>query len=375
MPELQKPELHAQCLRTYGSVEQQRADHRRSRSRHRGYAELRECRQRHQLCVRLRRGRRLARYRRLPVDAERAGRERRSPAGTREPGAPVRGQLQRGRLGGAGDGHVRSHDSAQLQLPSELRERVQQYRLRVLCKPGSREPGSRVRFAGVRLAGQERSGRARDRSRRVHPPERIVRVRERRKRAAHVLGRRGRCARDWFHPLPRDPGHLRGRGRVPLHGRGRGRAAEPSRACRAANRLSLPLVQHVRVGQLRQRLPQCRQRVLEPRPGRRLPAVRVRLPRLLQRRVRRALAGLFDTQRPLGERVLREHPSRGGDHAQADHARTAGGSQRPRILPAGPKYTPLPPRPEVPQTAPECTTDLDCPGDYVCEEARCLPPL
>ena len=51
------------------------------------------------------------------------------------------------------------------------------------------------------------------------------------------------------------------------------------------------------------------------------------------------------------------------------------GPNGPTILPAGPKFPPLPPPPEVPQLAPECTTDLDCPGDNVCEEARCLPPL
>ena len=51
------------------------------------------------------------------------------------------------------------------------------------------------------------------------------------------------------------------------------------------------------------------------------------------------------------------------------------GPNGPVILPAGPKFAPLPPPPEVPQLAPDCTTDLDCPGDNVCEEARCLPPL
>jgi hypothetical protein len=42
--------------------------------------------------------------------------------------------------------------------------------------------------------------------------------------------------------------------------------------------------------------------------------------------------------------------------------------------PEVPSLPPLPPPPDVPQTPPECTTDSDCPGDDVCDEARCLPP-
>jgi hypothetical protein len=49
----------------------------------------------------------------------------------------------------------------------------------------------------------------------------------------------------------------------------------------------------------------------------------------------------------------------------------------PPVSPPGP--TPpvpqLPPPPVVPPAPPECQTDMDCPGDLVCEEARCLPPL
>jgi hypothetical protein len=49
-------------------------------------------------------------------------------------------------------------------------------------------------------------------------------------------------------------------------------------------------------------------------------------------------------------------------------------------IPAGPTILfpglpPLPPPPEVPQLPPECTNDSDCPGDQICEEARCLSPL
>lgn len=40
-----------------------------------------------------------------------------------------------------------------------------------------------------------------------------------------------------------------------------------------------------------------------------------------------------------------------------------------------PGLPPLPPPPEVPKIAPECTTDSDCPGDEICEEARCMSPL
>jgi Cys-rich repeat protein len=35
----------------------------------------------------------------------------------------------------------------------------------------------------------------------------------------------------------------------------------------------------------------------------------------------------------------------------------------------------LPPPLESPNVKPECTTDMDCPGDNVCDEGRCLPPL
>lgn len=43
--------------------------------------------------------------------------------------------------------------------------------------------------------------------------------------------------------------------------------------------------------------------------------------------------------------------------------------------PPGPAVS-LPPPPEVPQGVPaECQSDMDCPGDQICEEARCLPPL
>jgi hypothetical protein len=49
-------------------------------------------------------------------------------------------------------------------------------------------------------------------------------------------------------------------------------------------------------------------------------------------------------------------------------------------IPTGPSILfpglpPLPPPPEVPQLPPECTNDSDCPGDQICEEARCLSPL
>ncbi len=75
----------------------------------------------------------------------------------------------------------------------------------------------------------------------------------------------------------------------------------------------------------------------------------------------------------IGEDVLdREIPS---EEEKRPTGPTIGPIGPQILLPAGPRFTPLPPPPEIPKIAPECTTDLDCPGDDVCEEQRCLPPL
>jgi hypothetical protein len=45
----------------------------------------------------------------------------------------------------------------------------------------------------------------------------------------------------------------------------------------------------------------------------------------------------------------------------------------PLETPEGPPVS-LPPRPELPTLPPECQSDMDCPGDNVCEEGQCIPP-
>jgi hypothetical protein len=50
------------------------------------------------------------------------------------------------------------------------------------------------------------------------------------------------------------------------------------------------------------------------------------------------------------------------------------GVKPPTPLPPTPEIPPLPPAPEVPPATPECQTDMECPGDFVCYEHRCIPP-
>jgi hypothetical protein len=57
-----------------------------------------------------------------------------------------------------------------------------------------------------------------------------------------------------------------------------------------------------------------------------------------------------------------------------EETKPAGASGPGTNPPEIPSLPPLPPPPDVPQIPPECTTDSDCPGDEVCDEARCLPP-